>query len=421
MKNSVTAFMFVCVCCSSAFLLGADWPQYRGISGDGASNESIGAIDWNSQAPKILWKSPTPLGFSSFCVADGRAFTLIARPNTSGEKVETCIALDAASGKEVWSLPLGKSDYGHDGGNSGAPENRGGDGPRATPASDGKHVFIYDSHMVLTCVDAASGSVVWKHDIINEYSGRVIKWLNATSPLLIDDVIYVGGGGADESFLAFNKNTGDLLWKSGDETITHATPRFANINGSDQVIFFAQSGLVSVSADTGKELWRTEFPFSVSTAASPVVEGNHIYCSAGYGVGAELVQLKDASKPESQWFKRNELMNHWSTPIIRDGYLYGIYEFKKYGKAPLQCVELATGEIKWSERGFGPGNCIIVGDKLVVLSDAGEVVIASANPDGYKELGRTKAIKGKCWSTPAYSNGKIFVRSTEEAACIVVD
>ena len=81
------------------------------------------------------------------------------------------------------------------------------------------------------------------------------------------------------------------------------------------------------------------------------------------------------------WLKPNRLINHWSTPVVHDGHLYGIFEFKKYGKAPLQCVELATGEIKWAERGFGPGNCILVGDKLVVLSDTGEVVIAAASPD----------------------------------------
>ena len=193
------------------------------------------------------------------------------------------------------------------------------------------------------------------------------------------------------------------------------------MDGSRQVIFFAQSGLVSVNADDGQELWRTSFPFSVSSAASPVVDGNSVYCSAGYGVGSKVVRIGGNSEPEEVWFKPNRLMNHWSTPIVRDGHLYGIYDFKKYGRAPLQCVEIATGEIKWSERGFGPGNCILVGDKLVVLTDAGEVVIVSAEPDKFTELARVKAVTGKCWSTPAFSNGRIYVRSSEEAACLVVE
>ena len=404
----------------SSLALAGDWNQYRGNSGIGITSETLGNSDWAAKAPGIAWTAPTPLGFSSLCVVDGRAYTIVAR-GEEGKELEQCIALDAETGREIWHVTLGDKDYGHDGGNAGALGNKGGDGPRSTPASDGTHVFVYDSHMVLTCLAADSGKVIWQHDIIKEHSGRQIKWRNATSPLLVGDMIYVGGGGAGETFLAFDRHSGKVKWKNGDETITHATPAYTTIRGQDQVIFFAVSGLVSLAADTGKELWRDAFPFNVSTAASPVVADNRVFCSAGYSVGSQLIQIGDDQKPEEVWFRKNKLMNHWSTPIVHDGHLYGIFEFKKYGKAPLQCVDLKTGEIKWSERGFGPGNCILVGDKLVVLSDAGEVVLVSADPGEYQELGRVKAVTGKCWSTPAYSNGRIYVRSTTEAACLEVD
>ena len=414
--------LFTCliVLTLSSSLMAGDWPQYRGLMGDGATSDSLGKVNWQSKSPKVLWKADTPLGFSSLSVTDGRVFTIVAR-EVEGQPREVCVALNADTGKELWSVPLGDNDYGHDGGNSGAPGNRGGDGPRSTPATDGKLVFVYDSHMTLHCFDAASGKKVWAHDVIAEFEGRAIKWFNATSPLLIGNTVYVGGGGAGQTFLAFDKQSGELLWKSGDETITHATPRFARIDDRAQVIFFVQSGLVSVDAESGRELWRTDFPFSVSTAASPIVDGDRVYCSAGYGVGSKLVKVGESAEAEPLWFKPNRLMNHWSTPVLRDGHLFGIYEFKKYGKAPLQCVDLTTGEIKWSERGFGPGNCILVGNKLVVLTDVGEVVIVDATANEYRELGRVKAVDGKCWSTPAYANGRIYVRSTQEAACIVVE
>ena len=121
-----------------------------------------------------------------------------------------------------------------------------------------------------------------------------------------------------------------------------------------------QSGLIALAAETGELAWTSQFPFSVSTAASPVSSGNQIFCSAGYGVGAGLFSVNGSKEAEEVWFKPNELMNHWSTPVVHDGHLYGIFEFKKYGRAPLQCVELSTGEIKWSHSGFGPGNCILV-------------------------------------------------------------
>ena len=421
MLRSVKVLVLTTAFVASADIFAADWIQYRGELGDGVSVESLKNENWKSSPPKVLWKVPTPLGFSSMSVADGRVFTIVAEEVAGSGKTELCVALNAETGEELWKTPLGASDYGHDGGNAGARDNKGGDGPRSTPTVDGDLVYVYDSHMVLTCLNAASGKVVWKHDVVGEFSGREIKWLNATSPILVGDMIVVGGGGAGQTFLAFNKTSGDLIWKSGDDTITHATPRLADVAGTPQIIFFAKSGLISVEPGNGQELWRAEFPFSVSTAASPVVNGNHVYCSAGYSVGSQVVKVSADQTAEKVWFKKNRLMNHWSTPVALDGHLYGIYEFKKYGQAPLQCVEIETGEIKWTTRGFGPGNCILVGDKLVVLSDAGEVVLVSAKPDAYEELGRVKAVSGKCWSTPAFSNGRIYVRSTTEAACLVVE
>ncbi len=407
------------LCGLTGTVMAEDWPQYRGVAGDGKSSETIASEPWTGK-PRVAWKVDTPLGFSSFTVAGGMAFTLVTRDH-QGQPTETCVALDAATGKEVWSYPLGVAEYEHGGGNAGTPDNNGGDGPRSTPTVYGRHVYVYDAHLLLVCLRADDGHLVWKQDIAADFAGRNIKWKNATSPLLHEDVVFVGGGGPGQSLLAFDSATGRNLWKAGDQLITHATPTVATLNGSRQIIFFTQSGLTSVDPTTGDELWSTDFEFRVSTAASPVVEDNHVYCSAGYSVGAGLFEIQPQNQVRRVWLKKNKLMNHWSTPIVLDGHLYGIFEFKKYGRAPLQCVELATGEIKWSERNFGPGNCILVGDKLVVLSDAGEVVIVAAQPDQYRELGRAKLLEGKCWSTPAFSDGKIFVRSTTEGACIALD
>ena len=400
---------------SIALLLPAsadDWNRYRGNAGDGKSSESIGNLDW-SNGPKVLWKVPVNNGFSSFSIADGMAYTIVVK----GEHAY-CLALDADTGDEVWTAKLCGVDYGHDGGNAGAPGNRGGDGPRSTPTISEGRVYVYDAEMVLHCFEAKQGSPIWKHDVVAEFGGRAIKWRNATSPVVDGKQVVVGGGGAGQAFLAFNKTDGELIWKSGDELITHATPHLTELNKQKQFVFFTQSGLIGVDAASGNEVWRAPFKFSVSTAASPVSHDDYVYCSAGYGVGAGLFHVTGEKEAKEVWFKSNELMNHWSTPLFHDGHLYGIYEFKKYGRAPLQCVDLMTGETKWSERGFGPGNCILVGDKLVVLSDAGEVAIVEANSAGYNELVKAKVIDGKCWSTPAFSNGRIYVRSTTEAACI---
>jgi outer membrane protein assembly factor BamB len=397
-----------------------DWPQYRGPSGDGHSPDKI-VFPMGGAAPKQVWKAPSEGGFSSFAVANGRAFTLSLK-DIDGAKQESVVAFDAKTGKELWFAPLNVAKY-DGGGNSGASNNKGGDGPRSTPTTDGTNVYVMSSQLVLTAFNAATGKPVWTHDLMKEFAGRNIRWENAESPLLEGGVLYVAGGGPGQSILAFDPKTGAVIWKAFDEMMTHATPVATTILGQRQIIFFLQSGLLSVEPKTGKELWRYAFNYSTSTAASPVVSGDIVYCSAGYGVGAGAVRI---SKTAGVW-KATELYrmrgnkplaNHWSTPVAKDGYLYGMFQFKEYGSGPVKCVEIATGQVKWEQPGFGPGQVVLVGDRVLALADNGDLVAFDATPASYHEDARFKILDGKCWTTPIISNGQVFARSTKEAVCL---
>ena len=399
----------------------AEWNQYHGVNSDKKAQEDLASASWLNKGSSQVWKTATPLGFSSFSIAGGRAFTLIGRTDEDGVNREVCVALDVKTGKETWAVWLDRLDYGHGGGNSGASDNKGGDGPRSTPSVSEGRVYALDADFNLYCLEATTGKQLWKKSILKQFGGKNIKWKNASAPLIEGRLVIVGGGGSGQSFLAFDKTTGKLAWKSGSETMTHATPIAATIHGVRQVIFFCVAGLVSMDAASGKELWRQKFRFAVSTAAAPIVADDFVYCSAGYGVGAGLYKItKKGSKFSSKevWRKANDLMNHWSTPVYHQGHLYGMFGFKKYGKGPLQCVELKTGKVMWSQDGYGPGNVILVGDKLLALSDKGELAVVAATNSGYRELARRKVISGKCWSTPVISDGKVFARSTKEAVCL---
>jgi outer membrane protein assembly factor BamB len=277
--------------------------------------------------------------------------------------------------------------------------------------------------MVLQCLETETGKPVWSHDIGKEFSGKNISWKSAMSPVIDGELVYVGGGGSGEAMLAFDKNTGALAWKAGNETMTHATPVVATIHGVRQVLFMMQSGMVSVEPGTGKELWRFGFPYRTATGCSPVVDGDIVFCTAGYGIGGAACQVTkkgNAFEAKELWRIKGDATaaSLWSTPVCKDGFLYGMISYKNFGSGPLKCVELRTGTVKWEQAGFGAGNVILAGDKLIALSDDGQVALVKATPDGYQELGRTKAITGKCWSTPALSNGKLYVRSTKEGACL---
>lgn len=396
-----------------------DWTQYRGPNHDGSSPEKI-ATSWPAGGPRRLWKVPLTDGFSSFATGDNKAFTLVERL-VDGAPQEVCVALDANTGKELWAKALGIAKYDR-GGDSGAPDNKGGDGPRSTPAYDGGRVYALSGRLVLECLAADSGKRIWSKNFIKEYQGRNITWENAASPVIDGDLVFAAGGGAGQSLLAFDKKDGHLVWKGQDDKMTHSTPTVATILGVRQVIFFTQKGPVAVVPDTGAVLWRYPFRYSTSTAMTPVVAGDIVYCSAGYGVGAGACRItKTASgfTATQLWFEpANVLNNHWSTPVAQDGYIYGIFGFKEFSRAPLKCVEAATGRVVWSKEGFGPGGCILVDGHVLVLSDSGELVLVKATPAGYMETARTHAVTGKCWSSPCVSNGRIYARSTKEGVCL---
>jgi len=416
----MTTRLILATLITTASLQAADWPQYRGPQGDGSTTEKVAA--WPAAGPKVLWKVESPNGFSSFAVGGGKAFTVEGR-ELEGVKQEVLVARDAATGKELWTAPIGVANYGHDGGNSGTATNKGGDGPRSTPTLAGKNVVTLSATLALQAFDAATGKEQWKIDLIKAHAGRNITWQNAASPLLEGGLLYVAGGGAGESLLVVDPATGKVVTKAFDEKITHSTPTAATILGKRQVILFLQSGLLAVEPKTLKELWRYNFPFKVSTAISPVVSGDIVYCSAGYGVGGGAVKLTSAAgKFEAKEIYRipgdKQIANHWSTPVAVKGDLYGMFQFKAYGAGPVKAVDAATGNVKWEREGFGPGNVVLAGDKIVALSDAGELVLFEPKPDAYKEVARAKILDGKCWTTPVVADGKIFARSTKEAVCL---
>lgn len=389
----------------------ADWPQYRGPNHDGATPERI-LTRWPAEGPRLLWRVPLGPSFGSFAVSGGRAFVFIQRA-VAGADREVAVALDAETGRELWARELGPPTY----------DKQGGDGPRSTPTVRDGRVYLLGAHLTLSCLDAATGAVLWQHNLVKEFNGQVLRWNSAASPVLDGDRIFVNAGGPGQAFLAFDARDGRLIWKRGQDKPTHATPVPATIHGVRQIIFFTQSGLVSLDAE-GRELWRYPFPYQTSTAASPVVWEDMVYCSAGYGVGAGAVQVLregDRFSVKELWRHPGRTMSHWSTPVCKDGYLYALIGFKEFGTGPLKCIELATGAEKWSQPGFGSGGATVrAGEHVLVQSDRGPLVLVEARPDAYREVARAQVLGGKCWTAPAISNGRLYARNTKEGVCLDV-
>lgn len=389
-----------------------DWTQYRGPTHDGVSTETGIAKAWESAPPKVLWKIPIGEGFGTFAVAGKRAYIFVAR-----EGDEVCLGLDADTGKELWAVRIDKT----------IKDREGGSNPRSTPTIDGDRVYVLGTFLKLFCINAADGKVIWSHDLVAEAGGQDLHWGNAASPVIDGNSIFIAGGAPGKSLMAFDKKTGQGIWATGTEKLTHASPVPCTIEGVRQVIFFTQFGMVSLATENGEPLWNYKFRYHVSTAASPVVggkDGNIVYCSAGYDVGGAAVRIeKQGNRLSASELWRTEAKNvsHWSTPVASGDYLYGIFGFKEFGRAPLRCIEIATGKEMWSKPGFGSGGGTILVDKhVLVQSDTGTITLVDASPDAYKEVGHVQPIAKKCWSAAIIANGRIYARSEKEAVCLDV-
>jgi len=226
------AFLGLLFCCN-AVALAVDWPQYRGPTTDGISPDLI-STNWPATGPPVVWPNMSLTnGFSTFAVSQGRGFVLISRDDGSGQLLDYCVAVDAATGANIWATPIGNEpwdpNYTGDGGAGVAPYYKG-DGPRTTPAvKDGRVValagqFYGEFHLV--CMNTTNGSVLWSNELVSAYGASTIAWDNAASPCLDDDLIFVNLNSStnNQNLVAFRMADGSMAWSSQNENVTHATP-----------------------------------------------------------------------------------------------------------------------------------------------------------------------------------------------------
>lgn len=369
-----------------------DWPRWRGPDLNGISRETNWSAAWPTDGPKRLWDASVGIGFSSVAVADGRAFTL---GNTN--ETDTVWCFDAASGRLHWkhSYPCPLDPQYYEG------------GPGSTPTVDGQQVYTFSKRGQVFCFEAATGKVRWELTLTNALGVWKPRWGFAGSPLIVGDRLILNAGAAG---VALDKASGKILWSSGTNAAGYATPVPVTLEGEACALIFAAKALVAVQLKDGRELWRhpwvTKWDLNV---VDPIVIGDRVYVSS-FDRGGALLRLRGRQPPELV-YERKGIANHFNSCVQLDGYLYGIDGNSDAPPKDLRCVELATGELKWRQEGFGLGSLLIAAGKLIVLSDKGELAVAPASPTGFKPLAQAQVLGGKCWTVPVLARGRLYCRN----------
>jgi outer membrane protein assembly factor BamB len=403
----LSALVVLLLCCSLG--RSGDWPQWLGPNRDATSPEKIAS--WK-ETPKVVWRLPIGEGHSSPIVAGGKVFVHARVANKNEEEV---LALDADSGKELWRMAYARAPF----------TSLFGNGPRATPAVAGGHLYTLGVTGVLTCWEAETGKQVWQVDTLKQFKAANLTFGVSCSPLVDDQRVYVNVGGKGASVVAFDRGTGKPLWTSLDDAASYSSPVFYGDGEARHLVFFTANGLVGLKPASGKLLWRFPFKDLLSESSStPVRAGNLLLASAVTlgSVGLRLEATDEGTMSAKSAWKNPALTCYFSTPVpVGEDHVYTVTgTFLPPPKATLNCVEIKSGKVLWQKERVSKYHASLLrtgDDKLLMLEEAGGLVLLDPNAKEYKELARSK-VCGETWAHPALANGRLYVRDAKEMICL---
>ncbi len=399
-----------------------DWPDWRGPDRDGVWETSGVVEEFDSESIELIWSVPIGPGYSGPTVSDGKVYVTdrLERPS----QAERVLCFDEQSGERIWMHQY-ECVY-----EVGYPA-----GPRASVViSEGK-AYSLGTMGHLFCFDAGTGKVLWQRDLNDEYKINMPIWGIASTPLVLDEKIIVHVSGSNNAcVVAFNKQSGEEIWRSLDDRAGYSAPILIEKNGVEVVVNWTEHSLSGLNPENGEVYWRipwtTGSGMSIST---PVLYKDHIFVSAFYS-GSLLVRLgADYTSAAIVWQRcgeseRNTDALHcvMNTPVVMDDFIYGV---DSYGE--LRCLEFSTGDRIWEDlTAVKPDrwaniNFIQQGKHTWMFNEQGELLITQLSPEGFKEISRAKLIettrkqlgRGVTWSHPAFANKHVFIRNDERLVC----
>ena len=401
MNRIVSLFCALVFTASLAMAAEAEWPGWRGPNRDGKSPDTGLLKEWPADGPKLLWKvDAIGVGFSSVAVVGDKIYI-------SGDQDGKLMlfALDK-DGKLLWKAEHGKS--------------RGGpDGSRSSPVIDGDNLYLLNGNGVVGCFDVKTGQQKWSRDA-KEFGGSPGGWGYAESVLIYKNMAIFKPGGKS-CIVALDKTNGETLWKS---TGFKAGPEYgsciaATFQGQPMIITGTNEGIVAVAADSGSLLWSNDWSaHNTANCPTPAYADGYVFWSNGYGKGGVCLKLKkedDKIAADVAWTTK-DLICHHGGYVIHEGCIYGNHN------GGWACLDLKSGDKKWSERGVGKGSLCFADGMLYLFSESkGQAALAVCSPEGLPLKGKVKVEgKGPSWAHPVVVGGRLYLRYDTNLYCFEV-
>jgi outer membrane protein assembly factor BamB len=384
-------------------LAAADWPQFLGPQRNGVYPGQL-SEQWGTTGPPVVWRKPIGQGLSGPVVAQGHLILF----HRVGPR-EVVESFDAATGKPEWQYGYPttyRDDFGFD------------EGPRAVPVVADGIVYTFGAEGQLHAIDLATGKKVWSEDTMRRFEVPKGFFGAAGSPIVEDGRVIANIGGKNAGIVAFDAKTGKVQWTATADPASYSSGTGATLGGKRYEIFLTRSGLVGLDAAGQVKFqrpWRSRQAASVNVA-TPLVIGDSIFVSAEYGPGAGLLRF-DGTTLRDVWTSDDVLSNHYATSVYLNGFLYGFHGRQEFGQS-FRSVELQSGKVRWSVDRFGAGSVTLSGDRLVIMRESGELLIAPASTDGLKPIAKAQVLPATVRAYPALAGGLFYVRNDDTLVCL---
>lgn len=392
------------------------WLQWGGPNRDFKITTTGLAEKWPDDGPQRLWQRELGDGYSTILRDGDRLYTMYR----IGQD-EFAVALDAQTGQTVWEHRNPSPTT------AGMQEN--GPGPHSTPLIVADYLYTIGTNAVLHGFDKKDGRVLWKHDLVAEYGGRVPYYGYACSPLAYKDtiilsVIFGGGSEAEGSvrLVAIDQATGNTAWQGPTLSRTfskqeeYSSPITITIADQDQLVFFTNELVAGFNPSTGGQLWSFKHPSRSGVNVSmPVWNGaDLIFCSSAYDAGARVLRLQPSGAQttvDELWYSRKMRMHHGNAILVGD-YVYG--SSGDFGPAFFTAANLKTGAMAWRERGFSKTTCVYGDGKLIILDEDGQLALARVSPESLTVLSKCQVTKRISWTAPTLVGQTLYVRDRHQ-------